>query len=294
VPSSRYFHGSDDPRAPSRRGRTSSRPGVPGDSVPGIDIRRDERAKVTYYSPRFDHWPQPEVMVYPAIAKSDSGSRTVALRMTLRDVRLHAMDSIELRVDGDPVKWPANQKDAVTFDASGCQSITRVNLEQQEALARKIASGQQIEISFGKRATQRYHLDGDDLDRFKRIVALLDMKELPQLKALSGDDIKSGVISPEAEDVTPPRLLPNSRTAPQYPKLAFSIRGRVSRRVVLSAHIRKDGTVGDVTVLHEAGGACGFEESSIAAVKTWKYAPATRNGEPIDVDYIIVVEFSMG
>jgi len=78
-----------------------------------------------------------------------------------------------------------------------------------------------------------------------------------------------------------------------YPQSALKSVNRRNGRVVLSAHIEKDGTVGDIRVLSPAGGDCGFEESAIASVKTWRYEPATRNGEPIDVDFTIVVDFTM-
>ena len=163
--------------------KPSARPEQPTEPIPGVEAMHDERAKATFYYPIFNQWPQPEVMIYPAIAKSDGGSRTMVLRMAVKDVWMRSMDLFALRVDGDSVNVPLNEKDAVTFDASGCRSVTKVNLGQQEALVRKIATGRQVEVSFGKSTTMHYQLDRDDLDRFKRMVALFDTKELPPVKA---------------------------------------------------------------------------------------------------------------
>jgi len=74
--------------------KPSARPELPDDSVPGIEIVRDERARATYYYPRFDRWPQPDVMIYPTIAKSDGGSRTVALRMSIKDMRMRSTTGV--------------------------------------------------------------------------------------------------------------------------------------------------------------------------------------------------------
>jgi len=267
----------------------------PTEPLPGIEVVHDDRARTTFYFPRFDQWPQPELMIYPAIARSDGGLRTVELRMSIKDVRMHSMDSFELWVEGDRVRLPLDQKDAVTFDASGCRSVTKVNLGQQEALVRRVASSQQVEITYGKRTMKHYQLDKDDLGRFKRMVALLDAKELPPpATAIPDANVKDGVVTGSgAEKASPPKLIPMSRNAPMYPQSALKSVNRRNGRVVLSAHIEKDGTVGNVRVLRAAGGDCGFEESSIAAVKQWRYEPATRNGEPIDMDWTIVVDFAM-
>ncbi len=265
--------------------RALSASGLPDDSVPGIVIVRDERARATYYEPRFDRWPQPDVAIYPTIARSDAGSRTVALRTTIKDVRLRSMDRFEVRVDGDTVSLPLDQKDAVTFDGSGCRSITRVNVGQQEALVRKIATGRQVEVSFGKGEPRHYRLDADDLDRFKRIVTLLDAKELPSPRAPSDGKSKEG-------DVAQPKLIPASKVQPEYPRPALTSGKPRSAEVFLSAHILKNGSVGDVSVLRPAGGYCGFEEAALAAVRKWRYEPATRNNELVDMDLTIVIDFS--
>jgi protein TonB len=68
---------------------------------------------------------------------------------------------------------------------------------------------------------------------------------------------------------------------PKYPKHAQ--REKRVATVVLAYVIRKDGSVGDVEVVSSTGHGCGFEEAAIAAVKSWRYRPATRNGEPVEI-----------
>lgn len=68
-------------------------------------------------------------------------------------------------------------------------------------------------------------------------------------------------------------------------------RKNIRGEVVLEIVVQRDGTVGDVRVLHGLGG--GLESRAIAAVKQWKFAPATRRGQPVDVWVEVNVEFTV-
>jgi TonB family protein len=61
--------------------------------------------------------------------------------------------------------------------------------------------------------------------------------------------------------------------------------------VVLEIVINRDGTVGDVTVRRGLG--AGLDERALEAVRQWKFAPARRLGEPVDVIVEVAVEFMM-
>ncbi len=37
----------------------------------------------------------------------------------------------------------------------------------------------------------------------------------------------------------------------------------------------------------------GFEEAAIDAVRQWRYKPALKDGQPLDVYFTIVVDFSL-
>ncbi len=73
---------------------------------------------------------------------------------------------------------------------------------------------------------------------------------------------------------------------PQYPTLARQ--ARIQGTVVLQAVIGKDGTVQN---LHVVTGHPMLITSAIEAVKQWRYKPYYLNGEPIDVDTQISVNF---
>ena len=78
------------------------------------------------------------------------------------------------------------------------------------------------------------------------------------------------------------------RVQPPYPELM-----RVTRRsgkVELRALISTEGTIESLQVL---SGDPGFYESAISAVKQWKYRPTYLNGQPVEVETIITVVYTL-
>jgi protein TonB len=75
---------------------------------------------------------------------------------------------------------------------------------------------------------------------------------------------------------------------PQYP--AEAGRERIEGTVVLMAVIAKDGTVRDVRV---ESGLPLLAQAAIDAVKQWRYKPYLLNGEPIEVDSHITINFTL-
>jgi TonB family protein len=61
--------------------------------------------------------------------------------------------------------------------------------------------------------------------------------------------------------------------------------------VVLQAIVRKDGTIEILKVVRGLG--LGLDENAIAALKQWKFRPATKNGVPVDVALNIEVNFTL-
>jgi periplasmic protein TonB len=76
--------------------------------------------------------------------------------------------------------------------------------------------------------------------------------------------------------------------APTYPSVAG--RDRVEGTVVLWAVIGKDGTVQDVRV---ESGLPVLAQAAIDAVKQWRYKPYLLNGEPVEVDSHITINFTL-
>lgn len=118
--------------------------------------------------------------------------------------------------------------------------------------------------------------------------------------ALVEDEPLIGIIEPPPADVrwTPglsgvsqPEIVPETRVAPVYPEAAR--RARQQAELVLQAVILRDGSVTEVQVLRCSLPGLGFEQSAVEAVRQWRYRPATRNGEPVEVYLTIVVAFEL-
>jgi periplasmic protein TonB len=75
---------------------------------------------------------------------------------------------------------------------------------------------------------------------------------------------------------------------PTYPPEAG--RARVEGTVVLLAVIGKDGTVQDV---HVESGLPILAQAAMDAVKQWRYRPYLLNGEPVEVDSRITINFAL-
>lgn len=61
--------------------------------------------------------------------------------------------------------------------------------------------------------------------------------------------------------------------------------------VVLEIVVRRDGSVGDVTVLQGLGS--GLDQRAVAAVRQWRFDPAKRRGAVVDVIVEVAVEFTL-
>ena len=87
--------------------------------------------------------------------------------------------------------------------------------------------------------------------------------------------------------IEPPSLL--KEVKPDYSEEAR--RRGIEGDVVMEIVVRHDGTVGDVRVLQGLGH--GLDERAIAAVRRWRFAPATRRGAPVDVLVEVAMEFKL-
>lgn len=87
--------------------------------------------------------------------------------------------------------------------------------------------------------------------------------------------------------VTAPRLLREVKAGYTEEARLRNLEGEV----VLEIVVRRDGSVGDVRLLH--GLPHGLNERAIAAVRQWRFAPAARLGQPVDVIVEVAVEFKL-
>jgi TonB family protein len=87
--------------------------------------------------------------------------------------------------------------------------------------------------------------------------------------------------------IEPPRLLREVKA--DYTEEAR--RAGIAGDVVLEIVVRRDGTVADVKILKGLSG--GLSDRAVQAVRQWRFAPATRQGTPVDVIVEVAVEFKL-
>ena len=88
-------------------------------------------------------------------------------------------------------------------------------------------------------------------------------------------------------DVAAPTKI--SAPQPQYTEIAR--KARIQGVVIVQAIINKQGNVTDVKVLK--GLPMGLSEAAARALTRWKFQPATRNGQPINVYFNLTVNFTL-
>ncbi len=79
------------------------------------------------------------------------------------------------------------------------------------------------------------------------------------------------------------------RVEPEYSAEARA--AEIEGPVDLTAVVRIDGSFTDVTVVKGIG--CGLDEKAVAAVWLWHGSPATKDGEPVDSEVRITVNFRL-
>jgi protein TonB len=79
------------------------------------------------------------------------------------------------------------------------------------------------------------------------------------------------------------------KTSPVYPQIARE--ARVSGTVVIQATISR---TGELQNLRAVSGPTMLRQAALDAVKTWRYKPYLLDGQPVDVDTTVSVNFSLG
>ncbi len=77
-----------------------------------------------------------------------------------------------------------------------------------------------------------------------------------------------------------------NRVEPQYPRMAIA--AHISGVVHLRAIITKEGTVRELEVVD---GNPLLARAALLAVQAWRYRPTRLNGEPVEVETYVTVNF---
>ena len=102
----------------------------------------------------------------------------------------------------------------------------------------------------------------------------------------SGGGTGGGPFRP-GSGIEPPRLIREVKA--EYTDEAR--RRGITGDVILEIVVRRDGSVGEVRVVQARG--AGLDQRAVAAVRQWRFSPARRRGEPVDVLVEVAVEFTL-
>lgn len=87
-------------------------------------------------------------------------------------------------------------------------------------------------------------------------------------------------------DVKEPRLI--TLKQPVYPTVAKQ--AHIQGNVVISTQIDK---VGNVVHMQVISGPTMLRQAALDALRQWKYAPSTLNGQPISIEMLVTVKFQI-
>jgi TonB family protein len=91
--------------------------------------------------------------------------------------------------------------------------------------------------------------------------------------------------------VQPPELVKESYVLPEYPEIAR--KKGIGGEVLLDVTVKVDGTVGAVVLKEGVPEYPAFDKNAEAAVRKWKFEPATEDGKPVEMTVTIPVKFRL-
>ena len=89
--------------------------------------------------------------------------------------------------------------------------------------------------------------------------------------------------------VETPKLI--REVKPQY--TAQAMRAKIQGEVLLECIVQPDGSVGNIRVVRSLDSAFGLDQEAIKAARQWRFAPGTRQGEPVPVLVTIAIAFTL-
>jgi TonB family protein len=256
----------------------------------GIEAISDVMTGASIYFPRIEMWPLPDIILNPSIVQTRAGAKSFFLRAMVRDLEREGIGVLTLSIDGTAVEFDLHLQGSLRTLTSGCTPRAEIAIEDEAEIVRRISRATTVKVEYRAGTFRRkYTLVPEDLKRFQRGVSLYDMADLPPATRFP-KDLKDGTVYKAwTKDISNPELILSSNVSPRYPPQAIAM--KKSAQIVLVAQILKDGTVGTVRPAHAYDDGCGFAEAAVDAVKQWKYTPARKNGQPVEIEFTVVVNF---
>ena len=93
------------------------------------------------------------------------------------------------------------------------------------------------------------------------------------------------------EGLVGPEVVKGKTVNPKYTDAAR--KARIEGMVEIEAVVLADGTVGETRVLKSIDALLGLDDEAVKAVRAWKFAPATRFGQPLASVVVLVMRFDL-
>lgn len=103
-----------------------------------------------------------------------------------------------------------------------------------------------------------------------------------------GGGTGGGVYRP-GNGVVSPRLIYQAR--PNY--TSGAMRAKIQGIITMEAVVMPDGSVGAVTITRSLDRAFGLDEEAVRTVRTWRFEPGTREGQPVSVLVEVEMTFTL-
>ena len=82
-----------------------------------------------------------------------------------------------------------------------------------------------------------------------------------------------------------------SEVKPQY--TAQAMRAKIQGEVLLECIVQPDGSVGNIRVVRSLDASFGLDQEAIKAARQWRFAPGTKQGQPVPVLVTIAIAFTL-
>jgi TonB family protein len=218
------------------------------------------------------------LMVLPlATVSAQSPATPPALQEGLEALRRKAYEEAFARFSRlDPARAALWQ--AITRESQGQDAAAEQHFEQAVALAAGDDGGQLVALRLYGRFLRQQAGRQAGLQAIQARQAALQAKLAPPA---------AGSAPRLSREGTRPRLL--TKVEPEYSEEARA--AKIDGAVVLSVVIDRSGRPVNLRVIRGLG--LGLDERAIAAVAQWRFEPGRENGEPVDVQATVEVNFRL-
>lgn len=194
-----------------------------------------------------------------------------------------------VRLSGSPPAYPEEAREARVEGVVNVQAVIDSDGRVVEVVPLDDGSDNELLRGAAVAAIRDWRfqpatLDGEPVAVHYRLTVRFDLDGPRPVDAFGSN--QQAVYKVEGEVVRPERV---SGDPPSYPP--DSRKGKIQGRVVVEAVIDRQGDVAAARVVSAPAEDLGH--AAAAAIKTWKFRPATLAGEPVPVYYNLTVNFRL-